>query len=182
VVRARFGRVDILVHSAGDFTQGSISDTDADAIRALLETNAVAPYATTRALMPLLIASCGQVAIMNSSVVGARRGGIAGYAASKAALSAFADTLREEVNACGVRVLNVFIGRTATPMQERIHAIEGRAYDPNALLQPDDVAAMVIAALALPATAEVTEFHIRPMRKPSTDGLPVSTELVVRAD
>lgn len=165
-VRTRFGRVDILVHSAGDFAQGSIADTDAAAIRALLETNAVAPYGVTRALMPMLIASGGQVVVMNSSVVGAHRGGIAGYATSKAALAAFTDTLREEINVCGVRVLSVFIGRTATPMQERIHAIEGRAYDPASLLQPDDVATMVIAALALPATAEVTELHIRPMRKP----------------
>jgi NADP-dependent 3-hydroxy acid dehydrogenase YdfG len=162
------GRLDILVHSAGVFHLGSVRETATDVVRDELEVNAIAPYALTRCLVRFLVESTGQVVFMNSSVVGARRGGIAAYAASKAALLAIADALREEVNAHGVRVLSAYVGRTATPMQERIFAAEGRAYEPSKLLQPDDVASIVTAALSLPATAEVTDLHIRPMRKSST--------------
>ena len=76
-----------------------------------------------------------------------------------------ADSLREEVNAAGVRVLSVFPGRTATPTIERLFESEGRPFDPGVLLQPDDVASAVIGALSLPRTAEVTNLSIRPLAK-----------------
>jgi len=63
-----------------------------------------------------------------------------------------------------VRVLTVFPGRTATPMQEEVHRFEGRPYDPSRFLQPEDVAASVVHALSLPRTAELTDLHIRPMQ------------------
>jgi NADP-dependent 3-hydroxy acid dehydrogenase YdfG len=50
-------------------------------------------------------------------------------------------------------------------MQEQLFRDEGREYRPERLLQPDDVASIVLAALALPWTAEVTDIHIRPMLK-----------------
>ncbi len=77
-----------------------------------------------------------------------------------------ADALRGEVNGHGVRVLSVFPGRTATPLQKWLHAHEGKQYIPHELIQPDDVAAMVVAALELPRTAEVTEIVMRPFLKP----------------
>jgi NADP-dependent 3-hydroxy acid dehydrogenase YdfG len=85
------------------------------------------------------------------------------YASTKHGLKALADSLREEVNSRGVRILSIFPGRTATPTQEKVHAGEGRPYRPERLLQPEDVAAVVINALCLPRTAEVTEIKIRPM-------------------
>ena len=44
--------------------------------------------------------------------------------------------------------------------------MEDRACHPEHLLQPSDVAAVVLNALSLPRTAEVTDINIRPMRKP----------------
>jgi len=76
-----------------------------------------------------------------------------------------ADAVRTELNADGVRVLTVHLGRTATARQARIFALEGRPYSANLLVQPEDVADMVLAALRLPRTAEVTEIRIRPMAK-----------------
>jgi NADP-dependent 3-hydroxy acid dehydrogenase YdfG len=49
-------------------------------------------------------------------------------------------------------------------MQEQVKRFEGRPYDPARLLQPADVAATLLAALALPRTAEVTDLSVRPMR------------------
>ena len=76
-----------------------------------------------------------------------------------------ADTLREEINPSGVRVLSVYPGRTAGDLQASIYALEGRQYTPETLMQPEDVAATVVAALMLPRTAELTDLRVRPMRK-----------------
>jgi len=65
-----------------------------------------------------------------------------------------------------VRVLNVFPGRTAPPLQAIIHEKEGKAYYPTHLLQPQDVAEVVINALSLPRSAEITDVRIRPFKKP----------------
>ena len=103
---------------------------------------------------------------VNSSAAIGARPGIGQYSATQHARSALADTLRAEVNADGIRVLSVYPGRTATRMQERIFRAEQRRYEPERLLQPGDIAEVVVGSLALPRSAEVTALHIRPMEKP----------------
>jgi NADP-dependent 3-hydroxy acid dehydrogenase YdfG len=103
---------------------------------------------------------------VNSSVGLNARANVGQYAATKHALKALADSLRDEVNADAVRVLSVFLGRTATPMQASVHEMEGKEYHPERLLLPEDVAAVVINALSLPRSAEVTDINIRPLIKP----------------
>ena len=159
-------RLAVLVHAAGAHRLGPVEATDPAALDALLAVNLRAPLALTRLCLPALRAARGQVVFVNSSQGLAAGRGAGAYAASKHALRALADSLRGEVNAEGVRVLSVYPGRTATPLQAVVHAQEGRAYDPGALMQPEDVAAMVLAALTLPRTAEVTDIMMRPMRPP----------------
>lgn len=50
-------------------------------------------------------------------------------------------------------------------MQGAVHRYEGRAYHPEMLLQPEDVASVMVHALTLPQKAEVTDISIRPMAK-----------------
>jgi NADP-dependent 3-hydroxy acid dehydrogenase YdfG len=50
-------------------------------------------------------------------------------------------------------------------MQASVFEREKRPYDPALLLQPDDVASIVVHALELPRTAEVTDINIRPFAK-----------------
>jgi NADP-dependent 3-hydroxy acid dehydrogenase YdfG len=50
-------------------------------------------------------------------------------------------------------------------MQRKVFELEGRDYQPDRLMQPDDVAAAILDALALPRTAEITEITLRPMKK-----------------
>jgi NADP-dependent 3-hydroxy acid dehydrogenase YdfG len=76
-----------------------------------------------------------------------------------------ADSLRDEVNADGIRVLSVYPGRTATPRMAALFEKEGKTYRPELLMQPGDIASMVAHTLALPRTAEVTDISIRPMLK-----------------
>ncbi len=159
-------RLDVLVHAAGVHANRPILEASLADLDAIIGTNLRAPFDLTRRLLPALISAHGEVILVNSSV-GLRSGpGIAAYGASKHALRAFGDSLRDEVNQSGVRVLSLYVGRTATPMQAAIHAYEGRPYEPERLVQPADVAAMVIAAIALPRSAEVTEISIRPMLPP----------------
>ena len=54
-------------------------------------------------------------------------------------------------------------------MQQRVRAFEGKSYDAGILLQPSDVAEVVVHALTLPETAEVTDIAARLRRKPSDE-------------
>ena len=158
--------LDILVHSAGSITLGQVEEAPVTDFDGQYRTNVRAPYMLTQALLPMLRPRQGQIVFINSSVGLNARAGVGQYAATKHALKAIADSLREEVNAAGVRVLSVFLGRTATPMQVAIYTVEGKEYHPERLLQPQDVAAVVLNALSLPRTAEVTDISIRPLMKP----------------
>ncbi len=161
-----FGGVDILVHSAGTITLSSLAEAALEAFDEQYQCNVRAPFALTQALLASLIARQGQIVFLNSTAGLQALNGVSQYAATKHALKAIADSLREEVNDRGVRVLNVFLGRTATPMQARIHEVEGRGYHPEELIQPEQVATVVANALALGREAEITEIRMRPMRKP----------------
>ncbi len=160
------GRLDLLVHSAGVARQDLIEAAQIEDLDIQYAINVRAPYMLTQRLLPLLTRSHGQVVFVNSSVgVNAKRPEIGQYAATKHALKAIADSLREEVNPKGVRVLSVYLGRTATPMQQALCEREGSSYRPELLLQPEDVASVVLNALMLPSTAEVTDLSMRPMHK-----------------
>jgi NADP-dependent 3-hydroxy acid dehydrogenase YdfG len=158
--------VDILVHAAGIIRQQRMENASVEDFDAQYATNVRVPYMLTKRLLPHLTSVRGQVVFINSSAgLHAGRAEVGQYAATKHALRAIADSLREELNPKGVRVLSVFVGRTAGPMQERLFAEEGRNYRPEKLLQPEDVASVVCHTLMLPATAEVTDINIRPMTK-----------------
>jgi len=159
------GHVDILVHSAGRFDMGSHDSADVADLDLQYRTNVRGPYVLTQALLESLRASRGQIVFVNSTVGLEARAGVGQYAATQHAIRAIADALRAEVNVDGVRVLSVYLGRTATARQARIFELEGRRYAPELLIQPDDVAAMVLATLQLPRTAEVTEIRMRPLVK-----------------
>nr|MBA2641979.1 SDR family NAD(P)-dependent oxidoreductase [Actinomycetota bacterium] len=124
-----------------------------------------APLQLTEVLLPALRKARGQVVFVNSSAANRPSVANAMYAATKRDLRAVADSLRDEVNPDGVRVLSVYAGRTATPMQEAVHEHEHRTYTPQLLMRPEDVTHVVLAALTLPPSAEITDVSLRPMAK-----------------
>jgi NAD(P)-dependent dehydrogenase (short-subunit alcohol dehydrogenase family) len=159
----RLPAVSLLLHAAGEFVKQPAASLAGEDFERLLRVNLSAPYVLTRALLGPLQRGAGDVVFVNSSAVGQRRAGLSAYGASKAGLVAVADSLRQECNPLGLRVLSVFLGATATRVQERLHAVDARdAYEPARLLQPKDVAEIIHAALALPRGAEVTDLHLRP--------------------
>jgi NADP-dependent 3-hydroxy acid dehydrogenase YdfG len=160
-----FTVVDLLVHSAGLIVPGKIEGTTVEQMDQQYAVNVRAPHLLTQRLLPSLRARQGQLVFINSTAGLEARATIGSYAATKHALRALADSLREEVNEAGIRVLSVYLGRTATPMQAVVHRTEGRPYRPEQLMQPDDVAAAVVSCLRLPRTAEVTDLRMRPHYK-----------------
>jgi len=165
-VTSRFGKVDVLVHAAGALALGNIEEAGWGDLDDLYRLNLRMPFLLTKLLLPLLQEARGQIVFVNSTAALQVAADNGLYAATKHALRSLAGSIREHVNPQGVRVLSVFPGRTATPMQEAVQRFERRTYDAASLLQPSDVADVVVSALVLPRTGEVTEIIVRPMQKP----------------
>jgi NADP-dependent 3-hydroxy acid dehydrogenase YdfG len=165
-VEAEHGVLDILVHAAADYRRGAMAAAPLEDMDSQWAANVRGPFALTQAVLPLLVRRKSSVVFMNSrsGVVATPNAGQ--YSVTKYALKGLADALRDELNDKGVRVTSIYLGRVATPMQERAARHEGAAYRPERLLQPADVAEVVLCAVSLPWTAEITDIHLRHMMKP----------------
>jgi NAD(P)-dependent dehydrogenase (short-subunit alcohol dehydrogenase family) len=155
------GRLDVLVLSSGIYKRSRDPDVFARQIGA----NLLGPYSLLQQLLPLLIEARGQVVFINSTQGLRAAAGVGQFAATQHAMKAVADSLRDDVNASGVRITSLFLGRTASERQRTIFAAEGRSYPPERLIQPADVAGLVLFLLRLPRTSEVTDVVLRPMQK-----------------
>ena len=155
-------RLDSLLHIAGVVELGTVADTPVSTWQQQLNVNAVSPAELTRLLLPALRAARGQIVFVNSGA-GLRVSPEWGaYAASKFAVRAIADAVRAEERENGVRVTTVYPGRTATPMQQKVHQQEGAEYDASQWIDPASVATTILTALDLPRDAELTELTVRP--------------------
>ena len=166
-ISEKFNGVDILVHSAGVISMGSLDSVSIEDFDLQYKTNVRGPYLLTQCLLPLLKLRQGQVVFINSRAVFVNaRADLGQYAATKHALKAIADSFREEVKADGIRVLSVYPGRTSSPMQQTVFKTEGKIYQPELLMQPADVAVTIVNALCLPRTVEVTDITLKPLVEP----------------
>lgn len=154
--------VDALIHAAGIVELGAVADLPLTAWTSQLAVNLVAPAELTRVLLPRVRAARGQVLFVNSGAGLTAHRDWAAYAASKHGLKALADALRGEEARHGVRVTTVYPGRTATPMQEKVHAQEGADYDADRWIDPASVATAIITALDLPRDAVISDLSVRP--------------------
>jgi NADP-dependent 3-hydroxy acid dehydrogenase YdfG len=164
-VHGHLGALSILVHSAGVYRRGATAEASLTDLDEAFAVNVHASYALTQMLLPDLMNTHGDIMFVNSTQGLSAGAGVGQYAATKHALRAIADSIRAEVADAGVRVCSVFPGRTATPMQQQIFLAEGREWNPDLLIQPDDIAGVVTFALAVPDRAEITEIMIRPTRR-----------------
>ena len=164
-VQRDLGRVNILVLCGGAIAHGTLEKASLADFDLMYRSNLRGHYAMIQTMLPMLKKSQGQIVFINSSA-GLRTPATVGqFSATQHAFRAIADSLRDEVNADGVRVLSVYPGRTATPRIAKLFEKEGKPYRPELLMQAEDVAEMVTHSLCLPRTAEVTDISIRPMQK-----------------
>ena len=156
------GSLDSLVHAAGVIELGSIADLSVEDWASQLRVNLVAPAALTRVALAALRAARGTVVMVNSGAGLRAHPRWSAYAASKHGLRALADALRAEEQERGVRVTSVYPGRTATPMQGKVHDQEGKTYAPDAWIDPGTVADAILHVLDLPRDASISDLTIRP--------------------
>ncbi|MEU8876420.1 SDR family oxidoreductase [Streptomyces javensis] len=155
-------RLDSLLHIAGVVDLGEVGELTPKAWNRQLAANLVAPAELTRLLLPQLRLAQGHVVFVNSGAGLRANAQWAAYAASKHGLKALADVLRWEESGNGVRVTTVYPGRTATPMQVKVHQQEGKEYDAERWIAPETVATTILTALDLPHDAEITDLQVRP--------------------
>ncbi|ATL85694.1 SDR family oxidoreductase [Streptomyces samsunensis] len=155
-------RLDSLLHIAGVVDLGEVGELTPKAWNRQLAANLVSPAELTRLLLPQLRLAQGHVVFVNSGAGLRANAQWAAYAASKHGLKALADALRWEESGNGVRVTTVYPGRTATPMQVKVHQQEGKEYEAERWIAPETVATTILTVLDLPRDAEITDLQVRP--------------------
>jgi NADP-dependent 3-hydroxy acid dehydrogenase YdfG len=159
----RFGRIDVLVNNAASFYAGYFEELSPEQMERQLTTSLVGPMNVTRAVLPVMRRQReGHIIAISSTagLVGFEFG--TAYAASKFGLRALADALRQEEAGHGVRVTTVYPGRTATPMQQKVHRQEGKEYDADAWTRPETVADAILHVLDLPRDATIPDVTVSP--------------------
>lgn len=121
----RQGPARVVVHNAGTGLLAAAGEATPGQLEQLWAVNVTAPISLTQLLLPVLREHCGHLVFVTSiaGLVGAPRE--SAYAASKAALQAYARSLRAELAPAGVTVTTFAPGVVATPFFER----RGRAYE-----------------------------------------------------
>lgn len=159
-VVAALGPVDVLVNNAGIGVLKPLEQLSLDDWDATMATNVRSLFLLTRAVLPGMRARKRGAVVTIASL--ASRDGFAGgtaYVASKHAALGFSRALMLEARKDNIRVIAICPGTVDTPL---IRAQSVLTPDLAKSLQPEDVAATVLAALALPERATVSELDVRP--------------------
>ena len=160
--RERFGRLDVLVNSAGIGIAGRIEDLPAKHFDLQLGVNVRGLFLVTQAAIPLLRESRGWIVNLASIAGTIPSPGLATYGATKAAVISLTRSLNEELDADGVRAVAICPGFVDTPMAEW-SGLKGEE-----MIQPEDCAEIVRMLLRLSPRARIPQVVIE--RVGSTNG------------
>lgn len=149
----RFGGLDIMICNAGFGYYGTVEETDPEILRRMLEVNFLGTFFAARAALPSFRRAGRGHLILISSIVG-RRGvaRMSGYAATKAAQVAFAESLRAEFYGTGIHVSVVLPVSTESEFRDAMardfgHRVQGVGPKQTA----ESVADAVIGCIRRPA-------------------------------
>jgi NADP-dependent 3-hydroxy acid dehydrogenase YdfG len=161
-----FGRLDILVNNAGVGNYKNLVDTDAGEYDEMMDSNMRTTFLFTRRAVPVMISQKAGTILMISSMAGVY--GFAGeavYCATKFAQVGFAQGLDKELRPHGIKVGVICPGGVKTEFAVgKGRTEEGVAK--SGMLDPQDVAAVVLLACAQPAHARIIEVQMRTMAEP----------------
>lgn len=161
-------QVDVLVANAGVMPKPAAFDaqTLAEIDQTVLVNLSSVLWLTHHILPQMRARGAGHIVLTGSSAAHAPGANFAVYAASKAALSAFATGLRGDVAGLGIRITELVPGRVETALYGDVLPEAARAamYQGGTALQPGDIADAVLAVLRLPPHAAVTRLDIMPTR------------------
>lgn len=148
-----FGRLDVVVVNAGFGAPRGWLESSPEHWRDMVLTNVYGAAITVRAALPALLESKGDVLFM-SSVAGRRVLPGSLYSATKHAVTAMAEAVRQEVAEQGIRVTSIEPGMVDTPF------FDGGA--PDWALADDDIADAALFAVSRPTRATITTLTVRP--------------------
>jgi NAD(P)-dependent dehydrogenase (short-subunit alcohol dehydrogenase family) len=144
IVRA-FGGVDYLINNAGFVDPIGILEMTVENWDRVIETNLKGTFLFTREVVRYSMKERGGKIINVASTAGLTpRPGWSAYAASKAAIINFSQTMSEELKEYGIKVYCISPGRTATELRRILAPDE----DPATILQPEDIADTVVFLLS----------------------------------
>ena len=159
-ITGALGPVDVLVNNAGVALLKPFEQLTVDEWDTTMATNLRSLFLVTRAVIPGM-RQRKHGAIVNIASLAGRNGFAGGtaYTASKHAVLGFARSLMLEVRKDNVRVITICPGSVDTPLISSQGMLKP---DVTKILKPEDVADTVLAALALPERALVSELDLRP--------------------
>jgi NADP-dependent 3-hydroxy acid dehydrogenase YdfG len=149
---AAFGRLDVVFANAGFGAPRGFLESDTEHWRAMVLTNVYGAALTIRATLPAVRETRGHV-LLTGSVAGRRALPGSLYSATKWAVTAMGESLRQEVDGTGIRVTLIEPGMVDTPFFDN---------RPQGALEADDIARAVMFAVGQPPHADVNEILIRP--------------------
>lgn len=165
---ARFGRIDILINSAGVNEHGGIESLPLEQWRRLIDINLMGTIYTSRIAFPIMKAQ-GAGDIVNISSTAGRRSGaeFAAYATSKFGVTGFTEAMRQEGGKAGIRVSIIEPGATATEIAQSLtdpqwrEAIHQHTHKEGAM-ETSDIVDAIMLVVQLPRRANVTRILIQP--------------------
>lgn len=165
---AAFGRIDILINSAGVMQAGGIENADLDLIRRVYDINLFGSIYTCKAAVAHMLRQGGGDIINVSSMAG-RKGGpyTAAYSGSKHALNAMTDAMRQELGNRNIRVTILMPGATETEVAEGIvdpqwREMIARHVSKEGAVKASEMAETIVFILSLPRNVNISEIHVRP--------------------
>lgn len=139
---ARFGHLDILVHTVGGFAGGQpVVDTDDATFERMLDLNLKSAFHILRAAIPVLrLPGDGRLIAIGSRAAVEPGAGIGAYSASKAAVVSLIRTVAMENQDTGLRANVILPGTMDTPANRK--SIPGADF--SKWVQPSAVASLII--------------------------------------
>jgi hypothetical protein len=144
------GKVDLLVNNAGLMTGGLLEEQDMEAVYGMFQVNLVAVAHMTQHVLPGMLRRGSGMVVNNASISGyAYFPAASTYAASKAGVVAFTESLRRELRGTGVRTLCLVTPGVATGMLVATEEVYGRHLDTSGWdrVPAPDWAARVVDAI-----------------------------------
>ena len=144
----RFGRIDVLINSAGMGYLGPFADTSTDTMDRLWNVNVRGAMQVTQAVLPGMVERKSGQIINLCGVLGVKTiANAALYCATKHALVGWGGALAQELKRSNVRVTSLCCSGVDSPFWEGVPG-KPRA---EMLLQPADVAHEIVSLIAQPA-------------------------------
>jgi len=161
--RERFGRLDVLVNSAGIGIGGTVEQLPAKHLDLQLGVNLRGLFLVTQAAIPLLRESRGWIVNLASIAGTIPTPGLATYGATKAAVISLTRSLNGELDGAGVRAIAICPGFVDTPMAE------WSGIPSEEMIRPEDCAEVVRMALRLSPYARIPQVVIERMGSSNGD-------------